>query len=152
MNIRLISALALTIATIGAQAAQTTRSACSVDGSGGGNVVSAHPEDGWLAVPGMSKVLNNTTGAAKQAYITFSADAGVEADAELRLAFSIDGGSPFYAGPQNLANTQQYWASRSTVAVLSIPPGSHTIQPMWHVNGVNGKLGILDDRCMIVTF
>jgi hypothetical protein len=103
-------------------------------------------------VAGISRVLNNTTGAAKQAYITFTADAGVEADAELRLAFSVDGGSPFYAGPQNLANNTQFWASRSTVAVISVPPGSHTIQPMWHVNGANGKLGILDDRCMIVTF
>lgn len=152
MNKQLIAALALTIVAAGAQAAQTTKSSCSVDGSGGGNVVSAHPENGWVAVAGISRVLNNTTGAAKQAYITFTADAGVEADAELRLAFSIDGGSPFYAGPQNLANTTQYWASRSTVAVISVPPGSHTIQPMWHVNGANGKLGILDDRCMIVTF
>lgn len=152
MNTRLITALALTLAAAGAQAAQTTRSACSVDGSGGGNVVSAHPEDGWVAVSGISKVVNNTTSAAKQAYVTFTADAGVEADAELRLAFSIDGGAPFYAGPQNLGNNQQFWESRSTVAVLSIPAGSHTIQPMWHVNGAAGKLGILDDRCMIVTF
>lgn len=152
MNKSLIAALALTVVAAGAQAAQTTKSSCSVDGSGGGNVVSAHPENGWVPVAGISRVVNNTTGAAKQAYITFTVDAGVEADAELRLAFSIDGGAAFYAGPQNLANTTQYWASRSTVAVISVPPGSHTIQPMWHVNGANGKLGILDDRCMVVTF
>lgn len=152
MNTRIITALALTLAALGAQAAQTTRSVCSVDGTGGGNVVSAHPEDGWVAVSGISRVLNNTTGVAKQAYVTFSTDAGVDTDAELRLGFSIDGGAPFFAGPQNLANNQQYWAARSTVAVLTIPPGSHTIRPMWLVNGVAGKLGILDDRCMIVTF
>ncbi|WP_374673102.1 hypothetical protein [Ideonella sp.] len=143
---------ALALGATAAQAAQKTVSNCSVDGTGGGNVVSHLSQNGWQAIPGMSRTLNNTGTVAKSAYITFSADAGVDADAELRLAFSLDNGAPFYAGPQNLGNQQQYWAARSAVAVISVPPGSHTIKAMWLVNGVAGKNGFMDDRCMLVTF
>jgi len=146
------AAALLALAATGAQAAQKTVSNCSVDGTGGSNVVSHQSQAGWQAIPGMSRTLNNTGSVAKSAYITFSADAGVDTDAELRLAFSVDNGAPFYAGPQNLGNQQQFWAARSAVAVISIPPGSHSIKAMWLVNGIAGKNGFMDDRCMLVTF
>lgn len=145
-----LSILALAAGT--AHAAQKTVSTCSTDGTGGANVVSLLAQNGWQAVPGMSRTLNNTGTVAKQAFITFAADAGVDADAELRLAFSLDNAAPAYAGPQNLANNAQYWEGRSTVAVVSIPPGSHSLKAMWLVNGVAGKTAIMDDRCMIITF
>lgn len=148
----LSSLVTLALAGGAAHAAQKTVSACSVDGTGGGNVVSVLSQNGWQAIPGMVRTLNNTGTAAKQAFVTFAADAGVDADAELRLAFSLDNGAPFYAGPQNLANNQQFWEGRSTVAVVSIPPGSHSLKAMWMVSGVSGKGGYMDDRCMLVTF
>ena len=166
MNTRLtLSALALATAASGAWAqsgpvtaaallarTQVTTSSCSVDGPGGGNVTSVQASDGGLPVAGLSVTVNNTTGVTRNAHILFSADANVATDAEIRLLFTLDGGEPAYRGTQNLASAQQYWATRTALAVVPVPPGSHTIAPFWYISGAEGKSGVLDDRCMFVTF
>lgn len=166
MNARLIaSALALCAATqvawaqsaAGSSAAllargQTTTASCSVDGPGGSNVTSIQASDGGFPVAGLSVTVNNNTGATKNAYISFSADANVTPDAEIRLLFTVDGGAPAYRGTQNLASAQQYWATRTALAVVPVPPGVHTIAPFWYISGDATKSGVMDDRCMFVTF
>lgn len=155
MNTRIstsIATLAMSLAAFGVQAAQKTVGVCSTDGSGGGNVISVLAEDGWKPINGLVKTLNNTGSVAKNAFVTLSADAGISADAELRVGFSVDGATPAFGGPQNFANQAQYWETRSTSAIVSIPPGSHTLQAMMYVSGAAGKQGIVDDRCMTVVF
>jgi len=77
---------------------------------------------------------------------------GVPVNAEVRLLFSVDGAAPQYRGPQNLANATQYYQSRSTLARISIPPGSHTITPFVFVSAAPGLAAVFDDRCMFVDF
>ena len=150
LRIPLVLAIAA-LAACGAHAAQKTTSKCSVNGPGG-TLVTTSAEAGGLYLSDIAMTLKNSTAAAKNAYVTFSADAGIDSSAEMRLLFSLDGGAPAYLGPQNLANHTEYYQTRTTVAVISVPPGSHTITPFFFVSGTPGHSGWVDDRCMIVTF
>lgn len=136
----------------GVHAAQVTRASCSVDGGGGANLISNTPAQGWRPITGIGVTLNNAGTVDKKAYLHFAADTGVPPDAEVRLGFSIDGAAPVYLGPQNLANAVQYYQSRSTLAVVTVPPGRHTVRPFWFVSGAGAELGVMDDRCLFVTF
>lgn len=149
--LRSLAVCCLALASLSAAAAQKTTSVCSVNGPGGNTVVTTS-NLGGVYLPDVAMTVNNTTSAAKKAFIQFSADAGIDATAELRLTFGIDNGPTLYSGPQNLANHAEYYQARSTVAVLSIPPGVHTIRPYVFVQGAPGLSGYVDDRCMIVTF
>ncbi len=95
--------------------------------------------------------MNNGT-SARQAIVQVSADMGVDPDAEVRLAYAIDGGRPQEGvfGPANFANNQQFWETRSTIAVIPLPAGTHTISAYWRVSGATGKNAVSSMRCMTV--
>jgi len=126
---------------------------CSVDGTGGANVITTTAGGGipalgdFKAITGMSVTVNNGT-AARNVVLQFSADAGVDVDAEIRLGYTIDGGPITFFGPQNLANHTQYWENRNNMSVAPIAAGIHTIKAYWRVSGVAGKAAIMDDRCL----
>jgi hypothetical protein len=84
------------------------------------------------------------------AIVHLSADISVDPAAEARIAYSVDGGSPASFGPANLANHQEFGETRSTIAVIPLPPGSHSIRPLWRVNGVAGKRATFFDGCITV--
>lgn len=139
------------LAASAAGAAQKTVSACNVNGPGG-NTVSTIASAGGKFLTDLKVTLNNTGTASKKAFVQFTADANVDSGAELRLTFQLDSGATLYYGPQNLANHAEYYQTRSTTAVILVPPGTHTITPYFFVQGPGPAFGILDDRCMIVTF
>jgi hypothetical protein len=103
------------------------------------------------AIPGLAVTVNNGT-RARNALVVVSANAGIDVDAEIRLAYSIDGGPPQenVFGPANLANHQQYWEARAATAVIPLAAGTHTITPLWRVSGASGKNAIINQRCMSV--
>lgn len=148
-----ISAAVLTalVSVTAAQAGQKTTSRCSVTGPGG-NVLQHTFGQPAVTLADIGLSVNNTSGVSKNAIVHLSADGGVDANSEMRVVFSVDGGSGAYLGPQNFANHTDFWQTRSTIAVIAIPPGVHTIQPQFFVQGAAGATGFIDDRCMTVTF
>lgn len=120
---------------------------CSVDGTGGANVISTIAPAGFSPIAGMSVTVNNGL-SARNVVLQFSADAGVDVGAEIRLGYSIDGGPVTFFGPQNLANHTEYWETRNNLSVAPIGAGIHTIKAYWRVSGVAGKTAIMDDRCL----
>lgn len=136
-----------------AYAITATQRSCSVDGTGGANVISTTAGGGipamgdFAPIAGMSVKVNNGT-SARNVILQFSADAGVDVDAEIRLGYSIDGGPIKFFGPQNLANHTQYWETRNNMSVAPIAAGTHTIKAYWRVSGAAGKTAIMDDRCL----
>jgi len=84
------------------------------------------------------------------ALVAVSADLGVDANAETRLAYSVDGGpaQEYASGPGNLANHQEYYEGRAATAVIQLGAGSHTITAYWRVSGAAGKTAVMDQRCM----
>lgn len=103
------------------------------------------------AISGTLVTVNNGARAGL-AVVRFSADTGVDPDAEVRIAYSIDGAPPLedHFGPVNLANHQQFWEARAVIAAILLGPGTHTIQPYWRVSGAPGKRAFMDSRCMEV--
>ena len=146
-----LAALTALFAVTGAQAAQKTTSRCSVTGPGG-NVLSHTFGLPPVSLTDVGITVNNTTSANKTAYIQLSADAGVGTASEMRMTFSVDGAAGTYYGPQNFANHTEFWQTRSTTAMISVPPGVHQIVPQFFVQGPAGASGVIDDRCMTVTF
>lgn len=144
---------ALIAGSINAFAIPGAQRACSVDGTGGANVISTTAGGGipalgdFAPIAGMSVTVNNGT-SARNVVLQFSADAGVDDLAEIRLGYSVDGGPIKFYGPQNLANHTQYWENRNNTSVASLPPGTHTIKAYWRVSGSAGKTAIMDDRCL----
>ena len=145
---RFALALGLTAALVAAHAKPA--STCSSDGPGGANQTSTVSGGSGLYFNDLTRTVVNTGTANKSAFIWFSADVGVPAGAEVRLLFSLDGAAPQYRGPQNLANTAEYYQSRSALARISVPPGSHTITPFVFVSAGPGVTAVFDDRCMFV--
>ena len=95
---------------------------------------------------GVSFTLNGT----KRVVLNFSADMGVSPDAEARLSYSVDGGAPQedVYGPANIANNAQFYETRHAMAVITLPGGTHTIQPYWRVSGGEPTmLAVADSRC-----
>lgn len=136
-----------------ANAVPSSQSACSVDGSGGPNLITTTAGGGdptkgdFSPITGMAVKINNGT-SARNVILQFSADAGVDDTAEIRFGYSIDGGPITFYGPQNLANHTQYWETRNNLSVARIAAGIHTIQAWWRVSGVAGMAAFMDDRCL----
>jgi hypothetical protein len=83
-----------------------------------------------------------------------SADVGVDAGAEVRLAWKMDQGNNHFApeegqeGPANFANHQEFFETRTTIAVFG--PGAGvpaTITPMVRVSGPPTARATLLHRC-----
>lgn len=141
-------AVALCLTTALAAAHAKPAGTCSTDGPGGNQVVVTSPSGHYFT--DLTRTVVNTGTGNKTVFIWFSADAGVPAGAEVRLLFSVDGAAPQYRGPQNLANTTEYYQSRSALARVTVPPGSHTITPFVFVSAGPGVTAVFDDRCMFV--
>lgn len=126
---------------------------CSVDGTGGPNVITTTAGGGipalgdFAPIAGMTVTVNNGT-AARFVVLQFSADANVDAAAEIRLGYTVDGGPITFFGPQNLANHSEYWETRNNTSVARIAAGIHTIKAYWRVSGAAGKAAVMDDRCL----
>jgi hypothetical protein len=114
-----------------------------------GDAVSNSASSMGQPMPGLSVTVNNGS-AARSALVTVSANMGVDADAETRLAYSVDGGpaQENAFGPANLANHQQYYEGRAATAMIPLGPGAHTITAYWRVSGAAGKTAAMDERCL----
>ncbi len=145
--------LAIALCAFGAAGAAQAKvySQCSVTGPGGANLISHTTGSPANSVTSLRLTVNNSTTRMLPATIQFSADVGAPLDSEVRLTFSLDGAAPQYYGPQNLANNTQFWQSRSALARIMVPPGSHTITPVWWVQSGATVTAFMDDRCMFVT-
>ena len=84
------------------------------------------------------------------AIVHLSADISVQPAAEARVAYSIDGSGPTSFGPANFANHQEFAETRSTIAVIPLPAGKHTIRPVWRVSGIAGKQATFVAGCVTV--
>jgi hypothetical protein len=128
-----------------ANAIPAPQAACS------GSVARTTVANGFQAIPGLTVTVDNGN-TARRAIVQVSADMGVDPDAEVRLAYVIDGGSPQEGvyGPANFANHQQFWETRATIAVIPLAAGRHTISAYWRVSGATGKNAVTTMRCMTV--
>ena len=115
------------------------------------NTVQTNSTNPSHPIPGLSVTVNNGS-LASTAIVQLSADTGVDRDAEVRVAYSVDGGAPQEGvfGPANLANNQQFFEARAVIALIPLPAGTHTITPHWRVSGAAGKNAFMDNRCMTV--
>jgi hypothetical protein len=102
-------------------------------------------------ISSLSVTVNNGT-AARTAIVQFSADTGVDDNAEVRISYRVDGGQPQEDtfGPANLANHQEFREGRAVIALIPLSSGTHTITPVWRVSGAAGKSAFMDSRCMTV--
>jgi hypothetical protein len=152
-NTTIIGAASLVAAAFifqsGAYAIPFSQRSCSVTPNNYNNLLTITSKQGWQPVTGISAQIDNGT-VARDVILKFSADAGVDADSEIRLGYSIDGRTVQFFGPQNFANHTQYWQTRYNLSVAKLGPGVHTIRPYWKINGSAGKKGVLDDRCLTV--
>ena len=85
--------------------------------------------------------------------VRLSADIGVDPGAEVRIAYSIDGGPPRIFGPTNFANHQEFSETRTTIAVIPDFPSAPrliTVTPLWRVSGAPGKQATVVNACMTV--
>ena len=89
-----------------------------------------------------------------------TADAGVDAGAEIRLAWqvSLAGGTPYdpaegIYGPANFANHQEFFETRTTFAIFHLVAGHDTtIQPLIRVSGPATARATLLHRCFTIEF
>ena len=88
----------------------------------------------------------------RQVVAQLSSDAGVDPNAEIRVGYSVDGGTirEGVYGPANFANHTDFWETRTTMAVIPISAGTHTVQAYWRVSGATGTNGVLATRCFTV--
>lgn len=106
---------------------------------------------GFVPMPGLLVSINNG-GSARNALVQVSADIGVDAGAEVRIGYSIDGAAPVEGvfGPANLANHQEFWETRATMAIVRLPAGVHSVAPYWRISGVAGKNAFMTTRCATI--
>lgn len=106
---------------------------------------------GFTPIPGLAVTVDNGD-TAGTALLALSGDMGVDPDAEVRVAYSVDGGpareNAF--GPSDLADHQQFGEGRLATAVVPLGAGRHRIAPYWRVSGVAGKNAIFGARCLLV--
>jgi hypothetical protein len=116
-----------------------------------GNAVSNSAPNAAQPIPGLAVAVNNGS-SSRRAVVTLSANLGVDADAEVRVAYSVDGtaAQENVFGPANLANHQEYFEAREVTAVVPLGPGAHTITPYWRISGAAGKTASMDKRCVTV--
>ena len=106
-------------------------------------------DNGQTAIPGLSVSL--TPSQDGPALVKFTADVGVDDQAELRLAYSVDGApaNEYQYGPGNFSNHQQFWEGHTTMAVIPLSGGTtHTITPYWRVSGAPGMSAFMVTRCI----
>jgi hypothetical protein len=113
--------------------------------------VSITAADGFQPLPGLEVTVDNGT-RDRKAIVQLSADQCVDPNAEVRIAYSIDGGTPQEGafGPSNFANHQEFCETRMTMAVIPLSPGTHTITPHWRVSGSSEKQAVDVSRCITV--
>ncbi|MCK2219574.1 hypothetical protein MF672_038140 [Actinomadura sp. ATCC 31491] len=104
---------------------------------------------GWLALTAPRTI---TVSSAQTIRADVSADAGVDAGAELRLGWSVNNAAVSEGGfgPANFANHQEFFETRSTFAVINVAAGTTTVQPFIRLNGPAGKRGTVLHRCSSV--
>jgi len=102
---------------------------------------------GWQPL-GLGVTIDNGT-SGRQVVTHLATDMGVESAAEVRVGYSIDGGpvQEKVFGPGNLANHTEFFQTRSTMAVIPLSAGVHTVRPLWRVSGVSGKQGFFENGC-----
>jgi hypothetical protein len=105
------------------------------------------PANGWRPVTSSAVTINNR-GSGRNVVVNFNADAGVSANAEIRVGYSVDGGPVQTPGAQNFANYTQYWQTRHSMVVMYIRPGTHSVQPYWRISGGAGTNGVISSRCL----
>jgi hypothetical protein len=107
-------------------------------------------EHGWRAM-GMGVTIRNGD-TPRKVVAQLAADIGVDTQAEVRVGYQIDGGpiQERVFGPANLANHTEYWQTRSTLAVIPVGKGTHTITPYWRISGATGKKGYFQTGCFTV--
>lgn len=106
--------------------------------------------DGWQPL-GLAVSLNNHTGPSR-VIAQLAADIGVDPQAEVRVGYSVDGGQvqEKVYGPGNLANHTDYWQTRSTIAIIPLGSGSHTVTPYWRVSGAPQSNAAFEGGCFTV--
>jgi hypothetical protein len=104
------------------------------------------PASGWQPVNSVVQINNGSVG--RYVVVNFNADAGVSPNAEIRIAYRVDGGPLQIRGAQNFANHTQYWQTRHSMVVIPVPRGVHTIRPYWRISGGAGTSGVIAARCL----
>jgi len=142
-----LGVIALTAGSVGtllvggsAQAIPSYERSCAKD------VRSITAASGWQPVNSVVTVVNGSS--ARNVVVNLNADAGVSDNAEIRIAYRIDGGPIQNPGAGNFANHTQYWQTRHSMVVLSVPRGTHTIRPYWRISGGAGSNGVIGARCL----
>lgn len=104
-------------------------------------------DDGWKPLGLQVRISNGSR--SRKVVARLAADLGVDSAAEIRVGYSIDGGPvrERVYGPANLANHAEFWETRSTMAVIPLSAGSHTVTPYWRVSGAAGKTGQFGGGC-----
>ncbi|SEH03664.1 hypothetical protein SAMN05444920_14130 [Nonomuraea solani] len=104
------------------------------------------PALGWLALTAPRTV---TVSSAQFIKAEVTADAGVDAAAEIRLGWSVNGSAPAEGvfGPANFADHQEFFETRSTFALVSVGAGTTTIQPFVRLSGAANKRATVLRRC-----
>jgi hypothetical protein len=110
-------------------------------------VLSNVPANGWRPVTSSAVTINNGA-SARYVVVNFNADAGVSANAEIRLGYRVDSGAVQTPGAQNFANHTQYWQTRHNMVVMYIGSGAHTVRPYWRISGGAGTSGVIHSRCL----
>ncbi len=137
----LVSAGVTTALSGSAEAVPTVQRSCAT------NVVSTLAQNGWTSM-GLTATVKNGT-APRQVIAQLSSDAGVAPNAEIRVGYSVDGGQVREGvyGPANFANHTDFWETRTTMAVIPLGSGTHTVQAYWRISGGTGTNGVLNVRC-----
>lgn len=142
----LITVSATYLMGLPAQALPSSQGRCS------GADFSITAANGFQPIPGLGVSVNNTTGTTKSYVVRFVADTFVENQAEVRIAYAIDGGPPQEGafGPKNFANFQQFSETRATMAIIPLGSGFHTVQPFWRVSGAPNSLASIEVSCITI--
>ena len=135
--------LALSMASA-AQAVPANQARCAFDTQTITASASAVP------VPGLG--LTAKIGSADSTTVVqLSANMHVDPAAEVRISYSIDGGSALENrfGPANLDH-QEFAEARTLIAVIPLPAGTHSIVPFWRVSGAAGTGAAVGSRCATI--
>ncbi|HEY7104461.1 MAG TPA: hypothetical protein VH573_22715 [Mycobacteriales bacterium] len=83
---------------------------------------------------------------------SLTADVGVDAGAEVRLAWSVNNSALVEGafGPANFANHAEFFETRSTFALIPVAGGTVSIQPWVRVSSSNGRPATLLQRCVAI--
>ena len=83
---------------------------------------------------------------------SLTSDVGVDAGAEVRLAWSLNNSALVEGafGPANFANHAEFFETRSTFGLIPVGAGTVTVQPFVRVVGTSSKRATLLQRCVAV--